>query len=190
MSFKAVAGEIAARQGISKERASAILAAGTRRAGAAARRKNPKLNRVKGRTMAKTDEDAWMEEQAWRENEANREQSLYRPVGREHHAREYRISQGVRAQRAFDFGPPTPTTPTRRKKRATMRKSTAMLIACARAVVALAKAARFDPGHFTRTCDACGQKFGAGATKCPSCGHVHQDRMVMGGAIKLAKRGA
>lgn len=48
MSFKAVAGKIAAKQGISKERASAELAASTRRASPAAKRKNPKLKKVKG----------------------------------------------------------------------------------------------------------------------------------------------
>lgn len=47
--FKAVAAKIAARQGVSKERASAELAASTRRAGPAARAKNPRLNRVKRR---------------------------------------------------------------------------------------------------------------------------------------------
>lgn len=46
--FKAVASKIAKKQGISKERASAELAAGTRRAGAKARKANPRLNRVKG----------------------------------------------------------------------------------------------------------------------------------------------
>jgi hypothetical protein len=46
--FKRVAAGIAARQGISTKRASAELAAGTRRAGAAARKKNPRLNKVKG----------------------------------------------------------------------------------------------------------------------------------------------
>lgn len=49
MSFKAVAGKIAKREGVSRKEASAMLAAGTRRAGAAARRRNPRLNRVKGR---------------------------------------------------------------------------------------------------------------------------------------------
>jgi hypothetical protein len=48
MSFQTVAKGIASKQGVSMKRASAILAAGTRRAGASARRKNPKLNRVKG----------------------------------------------------------------------------------------------------------------------------------------------
>lgn len=46
--FKAVAAEMAAKQGISRERASAELAASTRRASAAAKRKNPRLNRVRG----------------------------------------------------------------------------------------------------------------------------------------------
>lgn len=46
--FQKVAGKIAARQGVSAERARAMLAAGTRRAGAAAKRANPRLKRVKG----------------------------------------------------------------------------------------------------------------------------------------------
>jgi hypothetical protein len=46
--FEEVASGIAKRQGISMERARAILAAGTRRAGTAARKKNPALNRVQG----------------------------------------------------------------------------------------------------------------------------------------------
>jgi len=45
--FKAVQAKIAAREGGSSERAGAILAASTRRAGAAARKANPRLNRVK-----------------------------------------------------------------------------------------------------------------------------------------------
>lgn len=50
--FKNVQAKIARRQGVSLKRAGAILAAGTRRAGAAARRKNPRLNRVKrGRSL-------------------------------------------------------------------------------------------------------------------------------------------
>lgn len=49
MSFKKVASKIARKQGISKKRASAILAASTRKASAAAKRKNPKLKRVKGK---------------------------------------------------------------------------------------------------------------------------------------------
>jgi hypothetical protein len=47
MSFKSVQAKIAKKQGISKERAGAILAASTRRASPAAKRKNPNLKRVK-----------------------------------------------------------------------------------------------------------------------------------------------
>lgn len=46
--FKAVQKKIAARQGVSMERAGAILAAATRRASPAAKRRNPRLLRVKG----------------------------------------------------------------------------------------------------------------------------------------------
>lgn len=46
--FKAVARGIARKEGVSVKRASAMLAAGTRRSGAAARRANPRLKRVKG----------------------------------------------------------------------------------------------------------------------------------------------
>jgi hypothetical protein len=46
-SFESVATKIAERQGVPMDRARSILAAGTRHAGAAARRKNPALNRVK-----------------------------------------------------------------------------------------------------------------------------------------------
>ena len=45
--FKNVANKIAKKQGISKKAASAILAASTRKASAAAKRKNPRLKRVK-----------------------------------------------------------------------------------------------------------------------------------------------
>lgn len=48
MSFKSVQSKIAKREGVSKDRAGAILAAATRRASPAAKRKNPKLKRVKG----------------------------------------------------------------------------------------------------------------------------------------------
>lgn len=44
--FKAVQSEIAAKQGVSKERAGAILAAGARKASPAAIKKNPRLKRV------------------------------------------------------------------------------------------------------------------------------------------------
>ena len=46
--FKAVASKIAAKQGISKERAGAELAASTRLASAKAKKANPRLKRVKG----------------------------------------------------------------------------------------------------------------------------------------------
>lgn len=45
--FKNVARSIAQREGISQERAAAILAASTRRASPAAKRRNPALKRVK-----------------------------------------------------------------------------------------------------------------------------------------------
>jgi hypothetical protein len=45
--FKAVQSKIARRSGVSKDRAGAILAASTRKAGAKAKRKNPRLKRVK-----------------------------------------------------------------------------------------------------------------------------------------------
>lgn len=47
MSFKSVQKKIASKEGVSKNRAGAILAAATRRASASAKRKNPKLKRVK-----------------------------------------------------------------------------------------------------------------------------------------------
>lgn len=46
--FAAVAKSIERREGVSEERADAILAASTRRAGKKARKANPRLNRVKG----------------------------------------------------------------------------------------------------------------------------------------------
>jgi hypothetical protein len=49
--FRKAAAGIARKQGVSMKRAGAILAAGTRRAGSAARKKNPRLNRVRGRSM-------------------------------------------------------------------------------------------------------------------------------------------
>lgn len=45
--FKKAAASIAAREGYSTDRASAILAASTRNASPEAKRKNPRLNRVK-----------------------------------------------------------------------------------------------------------------------------------------------
>lgn len=46
--FKAVAAGIAKKQGISKERAGAIVAAGARKAGKAAIKANPRLKKVSG----------------------------------------------------------------------------------------------------------------------------------------------
>lgn len=46
--FKSVAKSMAKKQGVPMDRAEAMLAAGTRRAGASARKKNPRLNRVRG----------------------------------------------------------------------------------------------------------------------------------------------
>jgi hypothetical protein len=48
LGFKRAQGDIAKRQGVSEERAGAILAAGSRKASAAAKRRNPRLKRVKG----------------------------------------------------------------------------------------------------------------------------------------------
>jgi hypothetical protein len=45
--FAAVAAKIAARQGIPAKRAAAILASKTRKAGPAAKRRNPRLKRVR-----------------------------------------------------------------------------------------------------------------------------------------------
>jgi hypothetical protein len=47
--FAKVQSTIAHKEGVSKEQAGAILAASTRKAGKAARKKNPKLNKVKGK---------------------------------------------------------------------------------------------------------------------------------------------
>lgn len=49
MSFKAVQAKIAAKEGISGKKAGAILAASSRKASPAAKRKNPKLKKVKGK---------------------------------------------------------------------------------------------------------------------------------------------
>lgn len=46
--FQNVQASIAKKQGVSKETAGKELGAATRRASASARRKNPRLNRVKG----------------------------------------------------------------------------------------------------------------------------------------------
>lgn len=45
--FEAVEEKIEKQQGVGEKRAGAILAASTRRAGSAARKANPRLNRVK-----------------------------------------------------------------------------------------------------------------------------------------------
>lgn len=47
MSFKSVQSKIAKREGVSPKAAGAILAKSTRNASPAAKRKNPKLKRVK-----------------------------------------------------------------------------------------------------------------------------------------------
>lgn len=46
--FKSVQSSIAKRQGVSEERAGAILASSTRHASSAAKKANPRLRRVKG----------------------------------------------------------------------------------------------------------------------------------------------
>jgi hypothetical protein len=45
--FKSVQGKIARKQGVSKKQAGAILAAATRKASAGAKKRNPRLKRVK-----------------------------------------------------------------------------------------------------------------------------------------------
>ena len=45
--FKAVQNKIAKQQGVSKQAAGAILASATRKASASAKKKNPKLKKVK-----------------------------------------------------------------------------------------------------------------------------------------------
>ena len=48
MGFKAAAANIAKKEGVGKKRAGAILAAATRKASPAAKKKNPNLKKVKG----------------------------------------------------------------------------------------------------------------------------------------------
>lgn len=48
MSFKSAQAKIAKKEGVSKKRAGAILASASRNASAKAKRKNPKLKKVKG----------------------------------------------------------------------------------------------------------------------------------------------
>ena len=47
--FKSAAASIAKREGVSQERAGAILASASRHASPAAKKANPRLNRVKGK---------------------------------------------------------------------------------------------------------------------------------------------
>jgi len=51
--FKAVAASVAKKQGISKERAGAIVAAGARKASKAAVKANPRLKKVSGMKKGK-----------------------------------------------------------------------------------------------------------------------------------------
>ena len=51
--FKKAASMIAKKQGVSKERAGAILAAGARKASPAAKKANPRLMKVSGRKKGK-----------------------------------------------------------------------------------------------------------------------------------------
>ena len=53
MGFKAAQKQIAKKQGISSEKAGAILAAGARNASPAAKKANPNLNKVKGMKKGK-----------------------------------------------------------------------------------------------------------------------------------------
>lgn len=53
MSFKSVQKNIAKKQGVSMKAAGAILASSSRNASAAAKRKNPKLKKVKGKSKKK-----------------------------------------------------------------------------------------------------------------------------------------
>ncbi len=46
--FKSAAASISKKEGVSKKRAGAILASATRKSSAKAKRKNPRLKRVKG----------------------------------------------------------------------------------------------------------------------------------------------
>jgi hypothetical protein len=50
MSFKSVQSKIAKKEGVSKDRAGAILASASRNASPAAKRKNPNLKKVKGKS--------------------------------------------------------------------------------------------------------------------------------------------
>jgi len=50
--FKSVQSSIAKKEGVSEDRAGAILASASRKASPAAKKKNPRLNRVKGAAKA------------------------------------------------------------------------------------------------------------------------------------------
>lgn len=49
MGFKAAARSVARREGVSQDRANAIIAAGARNASASAKRANPNLKKVRGK---------------------------------------------------------------------------------------------------------------------------------------------
>lgn len=49
MGFKAAAASVERREGVSKERADAIIASGARHASAAAKKANPALKKVRGK---------------------------------------------------------------------------------------------------------------------------------------------
>jgi len=49
MGFKAASKSVQEKEGVSKERANAIIAAGARKASAKAKKKNPNLKKVKGK---------------------------------------------------------------------------------------------------------------------------------------------
>ncbi len=51
--FKKVAAKIAKKSGVSKKAAGAILASATRKASKVAKKKNPRLKKVKGKVKAK-----------------------------------------------------------------------------------------------------------------------------------------
>ena len=51
--FKAVQKKVAAKQGVSMERAGAIVAAGARKASASAKKANPRLMKVSGNKKSK-----------------------------------------------------------------------------------------------------------------------------------------
>lgn len=60
MSFKSVAKKIEAKEGVSKESADAIVAAGARKASPAAKKANPNLKKVKGSMKKMPTSDGYM----------------------------------------------------------------------------------------------------------------------------------